>query len=247
MGKLDFGIKDLNRLFVDVEMNGGIISIVGTPDSGYEIFAKTVLLSGEEYNKIALIGKETCEEFVRALKIYKIGDPKDVKVLEVGSYVFRKIAVSIERLSKLLSTGDLLTLLEHSKEMEESMDIMTFLISKIHEFSRSKILIDFIDILGDDYPLAEIFKMITAMLVLSKIKDNFFIIAIEKDLNPELERKIISLSDIAFLLYSERKSVDEKLRIMEIMKVKNYPHLQFYATYTFLKNEGLRIEHIQRI
>jgi|GEM_PF-3397667 len=249
VSKLDFGVRDLNRLFTDVDINGGIIFVLGTPDSGYEIFAKTILLSEDEYSKIALLGKETKDEFMKAIKTYDIGKTESVKVLELGSYVFRRFASTIEKLSRILSTGDLTTLLEQEKTATESegSDIMTYLISRIHGFSKAKILVDFIDMLIEEYSLSEISRTVAAIMTLSKIKDNFFIITMEKDLNPELERKIVSLSDIVFLLYSKRKSIDEKLRIMEILKIKNYPHLQFYATYTFVRNEGIKIEHIQRI
>jgi len=249
MSNISFGIKDLDRLMSDVKMNGGIISILSSPESGYEIISKAVLMANDPYNKVALIAKETKLEFVDAVKNFNLGDIKDVEIIDIGEMISKTYMRSMSTIAQIFTSQtleDFQKLLAGTEGISEQ-STLTVVIEKIYNRKKSKIFIDFLDFLVEETNFERISSFLNSIVSQAKHNNNFYILPLEVGLHPQLEKKLISNSDIVFKLYSEKARGKQRVNILETIKIKNYPHIRFTGVYSIVPGEGILIERIEKI
>lgn len=249
MFNVSFGIKDLDRLVSEVKMTGGVISILSSPESGYEIISKAVLMANDPYNKVALIAKETKVEFVEAVKNFNLGNIKDVEIIDIGEMISKTYMQSMSTIAQIFASQkleDFQKLLTKTEGISEQ-STLAVVIEKIYDRKRSKIFIDFLDFLVEENNFERIFSFLNSIVSQAKHNHNFYILPLEVGLYPQLEKKLISNSDIVFKLYSEKARGKQRVNIIETIKIKNYPHIRFTGVYSIVPREGILIERIEKI
>ena len=249
MSNISFGIKDLDKLMVDLKMMGGIISILSSPESGYEIISKAFLMANDSYRKVALIAKETKAEFENAVVKFNLGNISDVEIIDIGEIISKSYMQSMSTIAQIFTSKRLDNFHKLFAMTEETTNksAITLVIEKIYDRKKSKILIDFLEFLVEETNFDRMTSFLNSIVSQAKHNNNFYILPIEIGLYPQLEKKLISNSDIVFKLYSEKDRSKQRVNIIETLKIKNYPYIRFTGVYSIVPGEGIVIERIERI
>ncbi len=240
-----FGIKDLDEALSFLEIRG-ILSILSDPGCGAEVIAKSILSAEDGLDPIAIIMKETEEEFKKACAKYGYGEKK-IEILDLGAELFNRGGALGRFLLGISKEGEILEdFVSQQRREERSWDPIARIWSELSKKEKTKAYIDCLDVLADVSPQEKVKRFLQILAINSRQIGSVIIITMEKEVDPWLERKLKSVSDVVISL---RREISGKKVINEISveKIKNYPYVTFMGRYVISPGAGVLIEKIEKI
>ncbi len=240
---MKFGIKDLDEIFSFLEIRG-IVSLLSDPGCGAEVIAKAILTAEDDLSPIAIIMKETREEFWKACQKYSY--QREVEVIDLGAELFNRGGAMGRFLLGISKEGEILEDFVRRQRREEAWDPIARIWSEISRKDKVKAYIDCLDVLADISPAEKVKRFLQMLAISSRQVGSVILFTLERDVDPWLERKVKSVSDVVISL---RREISGKKVMNEISleKVKNYPYVTFIGTYVVSPGTGVLIERIEKI